>query len=77
VDSLVQAAVLWRMEEAKLLWAQGQSSMAIHLVQALLSRLQAAAAADAGHLLRLQSLLGKWLALNRCHSLPLHHNKDA
>jgi len=57
--------VQWRTEEAKLLWAHGQNSMAIRLASALLRRLQADADADAQQLTRLQSLLGKWLACNR------------
>jgi hypothetical protein len=57
------------MEEAKLLWAQGQHSMAIQLGRALLNKMKADAHGDAEQLTRLQSLLGKWLAWNRC---PTH-----
>jgi len=59
---------VWRMEEAKLLWAQGQHGMAIRLGQALLERMLAASNSDAEQLTRLQSLLGKWLAWNRWSS---------
>ncbi len=57
--------MLWRMEEAKLLWAQGQHSMAIRPIQALLARMAAAGQTDAEQLAQLRSMLGKWLALNR------------
>ena len=52
-----------RTEEAKLLWAQGQRSLAMRLAWALLG-----SPAPMGKLQRsrLQSLLGKWLSLNRC-----------
>lgn len=51
-----------RTEEAKLLWAQGQRSLAMRLASALLG-----SPAPMGKLQRsrLQSLLGKWLSLNR------------
>lgn len=61
--------VSWRMEEAKLLWAQEQHSMAIRLGQALLQKMSRASAGNSEQLARLQSLLGKWLAWNR-HVLP-------
>ncbi len=61
----------WRTEEAKLLWAQGQHSMAIQLGRALLNKMRADTQGDAEQLTRLQSLLGKWLAWNRCFFRPL------
>ncbi|BDA48015.1 Serine-protein kinase ATM [Coccomyxa sp. Obi] len=60
--------VNWRMEEAKLLWAQEQHSMAIRLGQALLQKMKGASFEDTEELTRLQSLLGKWLAWNRSDS---------
>lgn len=61
--------VNFRMEEAKLLWAQEQHSMAIRLGQALLQKMKGASSDDTEQLVRLQSLLGKWLAWNR-YMLP-------
>ena len=54
--------MMCRTEEAKLLWAQGQRSLAMRLAWALLG-----SPAPMGKLQRsrLQSLLGKWLSLNR------------
>jgi hypothetical protein len=58
------------MEEAKLLWAQGQQSMAVRVIRALLGSEKSSAPMD--HLLRsrLQSLLGRWLSLNRQARTP-------
>jgi hypothetical protein len=69
-------ALSWRVEEAELLWAQGQAGMATSLARALLQRAldQAPPAAAAGgadvrahaeRLAMLQSTLGRWLAENR------------
>ena len=57
------------MEEAKLMWAQEQHSLAIRLGRALLQKIKGASFEDTEQLTRLQSLLGKWLAWNR-HVLP-------
>lgn len=68
---------MWRMEEAKLMWAQGQHGMAIRLGQVLLKRMLAAPNSDAEQLTRLQSLLGKWLAWNRWSSLQYTSYADS
>ena len=52
-------------QEAKLLWAQGQQSMAMRVAWALLGSPGSAAPMDQLTRSRLQSLLGKWLSLNR------------
>ena len=59
----------WRMEEAKLLWAQGQSGMAVRLLQAMVDGLKLHPASSAqGQIMhaRLLTLTGKWLARTRC-----------
>ena len=61
--------VMCRMEEAKLLWAQGQQSMAMRVAWALLGSSGSAAPMEKLQRSRLQSLLGKWLSLNRCGAL--------
>ena len=61
--------VMCRMEEAKLLWAQGQQSMAMRVAWALLGSSGSAKSSvpvEGLQRSRLQSLLGKWLSLNRC-----------
>ncbi len=65
--------VMCRTEEAKLLWAQGQQSMAMRVAWALLGSPGSSASAapmDQLQRSRLQSLLGKWLSLNRCVQSP-------
>lgn len=71
-------ALSWRVEEAELLWAQGQAAMATSLARALLQRaLDHAPAAASGsdarvhaeRLATLQSTLGRWLAENRRASI--------
>ena len=57
--------VMCRMEEAKQLWAQGQQSMAVRVVRALLGSSGSAVPMEKLQRSRLQSLLGKWLSLNR------------
>ena len=59
-----------RMEEAKLLWAQGQQSMAMRVAWALLGTSGSAAPMEKLQRSRLQSLLGKWLSLNRLLQSP-------
>lgn len=58
----------WRLEEAKLLWAQGQTSLALRLLHAMIDRMPAAAGADsaqdASHA-GLLTLAGKWMAHTR------------
>lgn len=62
-----------RVEEAKLLWAQGQQSLAMRVAWALLGSPAGGSRGSSGSPVpmeklqrsRLQSLLGKWLSLNR------------
>lgn len=54
--------MLCRTEESRLLWAQGQRSLAMRLAWALLGSPEPM---DKLQQSRLQSLLGKWLSLNR------------
>lgn len=63
--------VMCRMEEAKLLWAQGQQSMAMRVAWALLGTSGSAVSMEKLQRSRLQSLLGKWLSLNRLLQHPL------
>ena len=58
--------VMCQMEEAKLLWAQGQQSMAMRVAWALLGSPGSPRPMEQLQRSRLQSLLGKWLSLNRC-----------
>jgi hypothetical protein len=62
--------VLCCMEEAKLLWAQGQQSMAVRVARALLGCDKPPAPMDRLLRSRLQSLLGRWLSLNRRARTP-------
>ena len=58
----------WRLEEAKLLWAQGQSSLALQLLHAVIAALSARSASlDQDSMLHAQLLIlsGKWLAHTR------------
>ena len=61
----------WRVEEAKLLWAQGQERVAVSISKSLLA---AAKHNKQGNLLqyaRLLSLTAKWLAQTRYSSPPI------
>ncbi|KAK9825683.1 hypothetical protein WJX81_003257 [Elliptochloris bilobata] len=57
----------WQVEQAKLLWAQGQPGMALRLARALLAdeRRWATGPAGAAERASLLSLTGKWIAQNR------------
>ena len=66
--------MMCRMEEAKLLWAQGQQSMAMRVAWALLGTSSSAVLMGKLQRSRLQSLLGKWLSLNRLLRSPLFEN---
>lgn len=65
-----ESSFAWRVEEAKLLWAQGQERVAVSISQSLLP---AARPNKQGSLLpyaRLLSLTAKWLAQTRYSSSP-------
>ena len=55
----------WRVEEAKLLWAQGQQAMALRLARALLSATRQEHSPDDLEQPRLLTLVGEWLSTTR------------
>lgn len=67
-QSLQAPDALWRVEEAKLLWAQGQTNLALRLLHAMINRMPAQLEADdaqrASHA-GLLTLAGKWMAHTR------------
>jgi hypothetical protein len=55
----------WQLESAKLLWAQGQSGIAVGTARALLAEAQTALGPTSGTVARISTLLGSWLAQSR------------
>lgn len=55
----------WQLEAAKLLWAQGQSAIAMGTTRALLAEAQTALGPASGTVARISTLLGSWLAHSR------------
>ena len=55
----------WSVEEAKLLWAQGQQAVAVRVSKSLLDVAKRGRDGDVVAYARLLSLTGKWLAESR------------
>ena len=65
----MDASFAWSVEEAKLLWAQGQQAVAVRMGKSLADAAKGSRDSDVVAYARLLSLTGKWLAETRC--LPL------
>ena len=65
----MDAGFAWSVEEAKLLWAQGQQAVAVRMGKSLVDAAKGSRNSDVVAYARLLSLTGKWLAETRCTSL--------
>lgn len=60
-----EGSFAWSVEEAKLLWAQGQQAVAVRMSKSLLDVARHDSHGDVVAYARLLSLTGKWLAESR------------
>lgn len=58
------SGVEWRIEEAKLLWAQGQKGLAVRVAKLLLNQVECSGQQGNLHA-QMLCLAGKWLAETR------------